>query len=261
MLVADLGAGQTLHDYERQLMRARAVLVLRRRQVPESAVERAMRRGRFLSEARGHAEGAELAPEAKLHAALDADGDDADEDVKALVDLLSAVRGGGGVREAVAGRGPKVAAAAMEAPPGLERVGGEAAALPASGGQGQPAAREAAGPAAAAPYRVAPGANLPPPPAAVDPLAASLQSGGGAGPEEGAIVDDPDQAAARVADVRGRRLRRGHVPGVFRGDGRLGKRRARHERSRDGALLGPLPEGLAGARSRWSCGRRVARAS
>ena len=43
-----------LPDYEHESL-------LRRLEVPEGAVERAMRKARFLSEARGHSEGAESA--------------------------------------------------------------------------------------------------------------------------------------------------------------------------------------------------------
>ncbi|CAK0835569.1 unnamed protein product [Prorocentrum cordatum] len=105
-LLKDVEPHESMRDFERRLLRARAVLTLRRQAVPEGAVEFGMRKARFLVEARAHGEGVAAALEAKLHAVLDVETDDADEDVRALMDLLAVVRGGGSARDAVAGGAP-----------------------------------------------------------------------------------------------------------------------------------------------------------
>ncbi|CAK0840013.1 unnamed protein product, partial [Prorocentrum cordatum] len=105
-LLKDVELHESMRDFERRLLRARAVLTLRRQAVPEGAVEFGMRKARFLVEARAHGEGVAAALEAKLHAVLDVETDDADEDVRALMDLLAVARGGGSARDAVAGGAP-----------------------------------------------------------------------------------------------------------------------------------------------------------
>ncbi|CAK0865466.1 unnamed protein product, partial [Prorocentrum cordatum] len=102
-LLKDVEPHESMRDFERRLLRARAVLTLRRQAVPEGAVEFGMRKARFLVEARAHCEGVVAALEARLHSVLDVETDDADEDVRALMDLLAVARGGGSARDAVAG--------------------------------------------------------------------------------------------------------------------------------------------------------------
>ena len=118
-LERDLGEQESMKDYERRLLRAQAVLTLRHIGIPLGAVEFGMRKARFSLAARTHPEGVVAALEARLHAVLDVETEEADEDVRALMELLTAARGGG-AREAVAGGEPLLGAtrSARSAPSG-----------------------------------------------------------------------------------------------------------------------------------------------
>ena len=84
----DLGVAESMLDFERRLLRARAVLTLRRLPVADGVMEHAMRKARFAVAARSHPEGVAAALEARLHAVLDVESGEADLDVRALMELL-----------------------------------------------------------------------------------------------------------------------------------------------------------------------------
>ena len=67
----DLAPAESMLDFERRLLRARAVLTLRRLPVADGVMEHAMRKARFAVAARSHPEGVAAALEARLHAVLD----------------------------------------------------------------------------------------------------------------------------------------------------------------------------------------------
>ena len=146
----DLGVTESMLDFERRLLRARAVMTLRRLPVADGVMEHAMRKARFAVAARSHPEGVAAALEARLHAVLDVESGEADLDVRALMELLQAARGGGSAREVVAGGavGAGVSQSASPARPASPEVTGPTTPPPGLGGAPPPGLTQPAGAAA-----------------------------------------------------------------------------------------------------------------
>ena len=249
-LERNLEEHESMKDFERRLLRAQAVLVLRRAPVPPGAVEFGMRKARFSLAARAHPEGVVAALEARLHAVLDVVTEEADEDVRALMELLTLARGGG-ARGAVAGGEPVLGAtrSARALPPGQSaavnaatsaadegRSGGLVPAFPSLTGEPPPGTQ---------PQAAAASAND-------SALATALQSLAGAIGQRSEKKSSTIQVKPNLPpDVRGLGFRRREFHRRVRGDGRAGERRCWHVGDGDGArswylFEGIAPEGLQG---------------